>query len=343
MREELEESRKLSASYLPCPKKRGKFFNPHIKNIRRRLWDYLLWQSGKYDKENTLPKAPMDFCYPNPAALVDDKGSWVRWINHSSFYLSYQGVRFFTDPIFSKRCSPVKFVGPRRLHDPCVSEEDLIAADYVLISHDHYDHLDKSSVLEIIKANPFVFFIVPEGVKKRFFKWGITNVIEVSWWESHEFYVKKDLKIRITAVPSQHFSGRGLFDGNSTLWCGYVVQFFHGLALDKQFYFVGDTGYNPFDFQSIGQAFGEMDLSLIPIGTYIPFTFMSPVHICPTKAVAIHQEVKSKLSVGMHWRTFKLSDEGLMQPPYDLYLAMKDANLDPLAFRVLDPGQCINW
>ena len=108
-------------------------------------------------------------------------------------------------------------------------------------------------------------------------------------------------------------------------------------------YFVGDTGYNPYDFKNIGEVFGSIDLSLIPIGTYLPYSFMAPVHICPEKAVKIHMEVGSKLSVGMHWKTFKLSEEKQHQPPFDLYQNMLENDLDPLSFRAIDPGQSINW
>ena len=343
MNEELDFTEKAIINHQPCPKKHGRYINPYITNTRRRWIDYLIWQSGKYDHENMRPMPPKDFLYPNPEAIVELKQPIVSWINHSSFHIDYQGINFYTDPIFSKRCSPFGFLGPKRRHQNPLSLKDLKEVDFVLISHNHYDHLDKSTVIEILKNNPNVTFIVPQGLKPWFFNLGCMHVIELSWWESQEVKISESLKVRFISVPSQHFSGRGLFDGNKTLWCGFVVQFYEDLELKKQFYFVGDTGYNKHDFKAIGETFGGVDLCLIPIGTYIPYTFMSPVHICPVKSVAIHQEVKSKLSIGMHWKTFKLSDEGQMQPPYDLFLAMKEANLDPETFRVLLPGQRINW
>lgn len=343
MNEELEFVEKAIISHQPCPKKHGRYINPHIDNIRRRWVDYLIWQSGKYDHENMRPMPPKDFLYPNPAIIFDEQQPAVSWLNHSSFHLQYQGINFYTDPIFSQRCSPFRFFGPKRRHQPPLPLKDLKEVDFVLISHNHYDHLDKPTVLEILKNNPHVTFVVPQGLKQWFFNLGCMHVIELAWWESQEIKISDVLKVRFISVPSQHFSGRGLFDGNKTLWCGFVVQFYEDLELRKQFYFVGDTGYNEQDFKVIGETFGGFDLSLIPIGTYIPYTFMSPVHICPVKSVAIHQEVKSKLSIGMHWKTFKLSDERQMQPPYDLFLAMKEANLDPETFRVLHPGQRINW
>jgi len=343
MFQEIEEEDLLS--YLnPCPKQKGRFINPYIKNIKRRLFDFFMWQAGKYKNETLLAAPPKGFSYPNPNEFLDQTKPSVSWINHSSFFFSYQGVNFLTDPvIYTQRCSPVSFIGPKRLHEPAISIEKLRTIDFVLISHDHYDHLDKKTILMISKLAKDVTFIVPEGVKKWFKKLNIHNVVELSWWDTAEFEILKGFKFKCTAVPSQHFSGRGLFDKNKTLWCGYALQFFEKQILQKQLYFVGDTGYNEIDFQVIGRFFGSFDLSLIPIGTYIPYSFMSPVHICPYKAVNIHQDVNSKLSIGMHWRTFKLSEEGTFQPPYDLYLAMKEANLDPLTFRVLEPGQEINW
>lgn len=343
MHDELEGVTSASCNNFACPFEDGRYKNPHISNIRRRFWDFLLWQTGKYDHENFRTSPPEGFRYPNPRELVNPALPQVTWMNHSTFHVNYKGVHFLTDPIWSQRCSPVTFFGPKRLHHPPVEIAHLPNIDLVLISHDHYDHLDKSSILDIIRKSPNVIFVIPEGVGKWFKKHNIQHFIELSWWRYTELKFSNEIQLRVTAVPCQHFSGRGLFNKNTTLWCGFVIQFFEKSTLRKQFYFVGDTGYNEHDFINIGKNFGYFDLSLIPIGTYIPFTFMSPVHICPNKAVTIHQEVHSKLSIGMHWKTFCLSDEDLQQPPYDLYLAMKEINLDPLNFRVVDPGQCINW
>lgn len=343
MRKNLLESKKTPSYHLSCPIKAGRYKNPHIENIRRRLWDFLLWQAGRYDHENFRTLPPRGFHYPNPVKEVDYSSPVVSWMNHSSFHINYKGLNILTDPIWSERCSPFSFFGPKRLHHPPLEIESLPDIDVVLISHDHYDHLDKASIRDIVSKSPRVLFIIPEGVGKWFKKQKIYNFIELAWWQTKEVHFSSDLKLSITGVPCQHFSGRGIFNKNKTLWCGFVVKFFEKEELTKQLYFVGDTGYNPHDFVNIGKEFGYFDLSLIPIGTYIPFTFMSPVHICPNKAVMIHQEVNSKLSIGMHWKTFCLSDEDTEQPPYDLYLAMKELNLDPLTFRVLHPGQKINW
>lgn len=341
----MEEGRSLPEQsgivHSKCPKKGSRFKNPHIKDIKRGLWDYFLWAMGKFKEKEFIKLVPSNFSYPNPKLLDLGKPS-VMWVNHSTFLISYKGVKIVTDPILSERCSPFSFFGPKRLHKPPFEIEALEDLSLVLISHDHYDHLDKVSIEKIYRKNPNVLFIVPEGVKKWFTRRGIENVRELSWWENTSVSFGK-VNLEVTSVPSQHFSGRSLFSTNKTLWCGFVVKISENAESCKKMYFVGDTGYNPNDFKSIGDVFKGFDLSLIPIGTYVPYAFMSPVHICPEKAVKIHQEVHSKLSIGMHWKTFKLSEENLDQPPFDLHSNMEKANLNPLAFRVLEPGQKINW
>ena len=169
--------------------------------------------------------------------------------------------------------------------------------------------------------------------------------MELSWWESRSVTQLEypDIGLKVTAVPTQHFSGRGLFNKNKTLWVGYVIEFTTNNSELKRLYFVGDTGYNDKDFKEIGKTFKKMDLSLIPIGAYIPKKFMSPVHIGPSKAVQIHQETRSQLSLGMHWKTFHLSEEGKDQPPYDLYCELKRKKIPLKQFRTLNIGQTINW
>lgn len=323
----------------------GRYVNPHIEDTKRTLKDFLLWQLGYYNDPELPAEPPPSFAYPNPIAEHAPEKPHIAWINHSSFYVSCHGINLLTDPIFSSRCSPVAFVGPKRAHPPAIELEMLPPIHMVLISHNHYDHLDERSVKRIHARNPDVLFAVPRGVKRWFERRGIKNVIELSWWEAATIQMphEKDVSIRIRGVPTQHFSGRGLFDTDATLWCGFVVDFFGSHKLPKRLYFCGDTGYNEHDFKEIGNVCGGMDLSLIPVGTYVPKQFMSPVHIGPEEATAIHQDVRSHLSVGMHWKTFRLSGEQTHQPPYDLFLSMKEKELEPLTFRILEPGQIINW
>lgn len=333
----------------PYLKKNRRFINPHIQNIRRGLWDVILWKTGYYDDPHEVPllqKAPASFTYPLPPAPFNPELPSAMWINHSTTLIQIDGINILTDPIWSDRCSPFSFLGPKRRHEPSVKLEELPIIDYVLISHNHYDHLDRKSVLALHALYPEITWFVPTGVKRWFTKLGISQVIECAWWEEG-FVVSKrnpEVSLRATAVPAQHFSGRGGTDLNRTLWAGWVVEVHRaeGKAL-KRLYFVGDTGYNPYDFKQIGEHWKEMDLSLIPIGTYVPKAFMSPVHIGPVDSVKIHSEVHSKLSLGIHWKTFNLSDEASNRPPYDLFLEMQKAGLDPRTFLGLEPGTPINW
>lgn len=312
-----------------------KFNNSHQKTELRGLGHFLLWCLGFYNDNKRLEPPPKDFIYPNPSQSVNPLEPVVTWVNHSTFIITIGGKTILTDPIWSKRASPLKEMGPKRKHPPQPLLEVIPKIDFVIISHDHYDHLDQETVKKIHKLHPDAIWLVPLGVKKiiqDFFE--CAQIYELKWWQSESFG-----DLTFTAVPAQHFSGRGICDKNHTLWMGCVVE----QKLGKKFYFVGDTGYNPFDFKEIGTQFGEIDLGLIPIGTYTPVRFMRPVHINPKEAVMIHQEIHSKLSVGGHWKTFCLSEEPMDRPPFDLYHALIEAKLPVENFRVLNPGQSINW
>lgn len=333
------------AQFQQCPKKGKRYVNPHKEKLHRSLFYLILWKIGYYEDKHLQVHAPADFVYPEPKEEFSSGEPQVMWINHNTFLITIDGVTILTDPIWGKRASPLSFFGPKRRHEPPFPIESLPKIDYVLLSHNHYDHLDRYTVKKLHKMNPLITWVVPMGVGKWFRKRKIENVIEMNWWDEHEFYDEAHpfTRLTITGVPSQHFSGRHGWDLNQTLWLGFVVECKRKGGEDKRFYYVGDTGYNSFDFKSIGKKWDSMDLSLIPIGTYVPRGFMSPVHIEPDHSVCIHREVNSKLSVAMHWKTFNLSDEGLSQPPYDLFLALNKQNVCPSTFRVLDPGMAINW
>lgn len=319
------------------------FINPHIKNQRRGLKEFFLWKVGYYDDEEPLEKEPSSFCFPKNKGIVSASQPSVRWVNHCTFLLNIGGLHVLTDPIWSDRCSPFKFVGPKRMHPPGISLAGLPKIDIVLISHNHYDHLDKKTVLALSRLFPQIIWFVPKGVKQWFDRLEISPVYELGWWEERDLSpVNTNTSFKLTAVPAQHFSGRGLFDRNCSLWVGWVLEC-EIAGEKKKCYFAGDTGYNSFDFVSIGERFGSIDLSMIPIGTYRPSAFMHDVHIDPVESVRIHQEVGSRLSIGMHWKTFHLSEEPIHRPPYDLYLALQRAQVDPSQFLLLDPGEGVNW
>lgn len=322
-----------------------RYKNPYSKRQKRTFFHVLLWFLGYY-KDDELPPLPSDFVFPNPQEEIDPLKPTLSWINHSTFLVKVDSFTFLTDPIWSARCSPFSFMGPKRHIDPPFSLASLSNVDFVVLSHDHYDHLDHETVLKLDDLFPHLIWVVPIGVKAWFKKHlpskDLNEVVELKWHETFTFK-RNEESISFTSVPAQHFSGRFPFQFNKTLWMGCVVESKKGNEKSKHLYFAGDTGYNETDFKAIGQKYGPFDLSLIPIGAYQPRGFMSPVHINPKEAVLIHKDVKSILSLGSHFGTFKLSDEELTRPPFDLYLALKEKGVDWKSFRVLNPGQVINW
>jgi N-acyl-phosphatidylethanolamine-hydrolysing phospholipase D len=312
-------------------KRHGRFINPYVEDRKHNLWDVICWHFGYYDEPPAYP--PPDFSYPaKPPSFIPTQPSAV-WIGHSTYLIQIDGITFLTDPHLTTYCAPIPIRSLRRRHNPGLEIDELPPIDVILLSHDHYDHLDKKSINLLQRRHPNITCLVPHGLAKWFRRQGIKNVFEMNWGETHQ-----NPRFRATAVPAQHFSGRSLWDNNRTLWCGYVVE-----CKGKTFYFVGDTGYNPYDFKEIGNRWPSIDLTLIPIGAYAPRRFMKAIHISPEEAVQLHSDVRSRLSLGMHWKTFWLSDEPLELPPYDLFLAMKERQLPFETFLPIEPGLHVNW
>ena len=314
-------------------RRRGKYLNPHRKDLKRNLWNVILWFCGCYNEPDRVKKPPEDFMFPLELEPVQEGDPSLVWVGHSTFLIQVGGVHFLTDPVFGSYCSPVPIGALKRIEPAAITIENLPTIDCVLVSHNHYDHLEEESVYLLNQRFPDLTWVVAEGLKYWFHKRGIKNVVELGWGEDVE--VKE---VRLTAVPAQHFSGRGIFDKNRTLWCGFIGEY-----RKKTFYFVGDTGYNPVQFKEIGERWPSIDLSMIPIGTYVPKRFMGPVHISPAEAVQIHRDVGSQLSIGMHWNTFILSEEDPKMPPYDLFLAMQKQQVPLKTFLPITQGIKINW
>ena len=250
----------------------------------------------------------------------------ITFVNHSTFLIQYAGINILTDPIWSFRCSPFQFAGPNRMRPPGVKFEDLPPIDLVLLSHNHYDHFDTNTNKDLIKRDK-PHFVVPLGMKKSVNKLGAKQVDQIDWHEKLTFK-----NISITSAPANHFTSRGLFDRDTTLWCGYILQFGN-----HKLYFVGDTGYGP-NFKEVGEQYGPMDISLIPIGAYKPEWFMGPIHISPKQAIDVHHDIKSKQSIAMHFGTFPLADDGQGTAEKELIKAMEASNLDPELFIIPDEG-----
>jgi L-ascorbate metabolism protein UlaG (beta-lactamase superfamily) len=252
----------------------------------------------------------------------------VMWVGHSTLLLNHSELTIMTDPQFSGRASPLLFMGPKRVTPPPFDIADLPRIDVVVISHNHYDHLDEASISEIAKTQPNVEFLVPLGLKSLLEEWGAKNVTELDWWQQ-----MKHKGVTIQPTPVQHWSKRTFFDRNKTLWSGWMIQW-----NDFAFYFAGDAGYSS-DFQETVKKLGKPDLAAIPIGAYEPRDFMKSAHINPDEAVKVFSDLGAKYAIGIHWGTFKLTMEPMNEPPNRLKNALKVACPDRKFFRTLKHGE----
>jgi N-acyl-phosphatidylethanolamine-hydrolysing phospholipase D len=323
------------------------FKNNYLATVEKSFGDFLRWQADRV-ANNLPPKAQT--ATPVQAADVAFIASnaknrsamqpAVTWVGHATSLVQASGLNVLTDPVFSDRASPVQFAGPKRAQPPGLALAQLPKIDVVLISHNHYDHLDKNSVLSLSQqAGGAPLFIVPLGIKPWMEALGVTNVQEMDWWDS--FAVGE---VEFVFTPVQHWSARGTGDRSQTLWGGWSV-----FGPDFHWYFSGDTGYSA-DFVDTQLRFadrhtvakgGGFDLALIAVGAYEPRWFMKEQHVNPAEAVQIHQDLKAKRSIGVHWGTFELTDEPLDQPPKDLAVARKSANLADDDFALLAVGQTL--
>jgi N-acyl-phosphatidylethanolamine-hydrolysing phospholipase D len=213
-------------------------------------------------------------------------------------------LTFLTDPTWSKTASPVRFAGPRRFVEPGIALDALPPIDFVLISHNHYDHLDTGTLREIARRHPEARFFVPLGNGDLLREEGIEQVDEFDWGQD---LVLGD--VRVYCLPAQHWSRRGLRDARKALWASWAVT-----SRERRFYFAGDAGFSE-DFARIGAALGPFDLAALPIGAYLPVKMMRPWHLNPEEAVQAGIDLRARRLVGIHFGTFDLSDEPLDEPP----------------------------
>ena len=263
-----------------------------------------------------------------------DSGStdYMVWIGHATYLINKDNLTILTDPVFSKRASPVRFAGPKRLIPPAISIDKLPKIDVITVSHNHYDHLDLRSLKKIYKANPNAIFLVPKGDKRRLERRGIENVKEFLWWEEIDINGSK-----FTFTPVQHWSARGIADRNKSLWGGWFME-----LKTESIYHAGDTGYSD-DFIETKKRLGSPSLSLIPVGAYAPRWFMKTNHVNPPEAIQVALDLESKRNFGMHWGTFQLTDEEIMEPPELLKQSLNELGLSEEFFRVLQPGQVVEF
>ncbi len=261
-----------------------------------------------------------------------DSGStdYMVWIGHATYLINKDNLTILTDPVFSKRASPVRFAGPKRLIPPAIPIDKLPKIDVITVSHNHYDHLDLRSLKKIYKANPNAIFLVPKGDKRRLKRRGIENVIEFLWWEEIEIKGSK-----FTFTPVQHWSARGIADRNKSLWGGWFMN-----LKTETIYHAGDTGYSK-DFIETKKRLGSPSISLIPVGAYAPRWFMKTNHVNPPEAIQIAIDLESERNFGMHWGTFQLTDEEILEPPKLLKESLRDQGLPDNFFNILRPGQIV--
>ena len=278
----------------------------------------------KYD-QSEQNGFPVEISEQNEISTFSDS---VMWIGQSTILLNYKNLTVLTDPQFSNRASPLFFGGPKRVTPTPFEIEDLPNIDIVLISHNHYDHLDRSSIRDLIKHQPSIKFLVPLGLGQTLYKWGVVDVTELDWWQAINLH-----EVEIQPSPVKHWSSRSLLDRNSSLWAGWMIKWD-----DFSFYFAGDSGYSS-DFKETAKRLGNPTLAAIPIGAYEPRDFMKAAHMNPEEAVKVFEDLQAKYGVAIHWGTFKLTTERMDEPPERLLRSLKDQRIPYDKFRALSHGE----
>jgi N-acyl-phosphatidylethanolamine-hydrolysing phospholipase D len=252
----------------------------------------------------------------------------VTWVGHATLLVQMDHVSFLTDPIWSETASPVSFLGPRRFVAPGLALDDLPPIDFVVVSHNHYDHLDLPSLVELAERDPETRFFVPLANAELLRENGITNVEELDWGET-----RRHGDVVVHCLPSQHWSQRGVGDQRRSLWSSWAVT-----GPQRRFYFAGDTGYFE-GFARIGAAHGPFDLAAVPIGAYEPAAMMKASHLDPEEAVQATLDLGARQALAIHYGTFDLSDEPLAEPPRRFRAAAEASSLGSAGAWVLRIGE----
>jgi N-acyl-phosphatidylethanolamine-hydrolysing phospholipase D len=313
----------------------GRFFNL-CERSARGFSDVLRWKLGLGPKEalarplrpllnGTVPRKPADL---DRIHKPDPTGIQLTWIGHASFLLQAAGRNLLIDPVFAEHCAPLPLPSLRRISAPGLRLEELPGIDAVVITHSHYDHLERSSIERFAAS---ARFFAPSGVGQILRSWGAKQVTEASWMETIACG-----SITLRCLPSRHFSARTLWDRNRTLWCGWRIETPDGRAVHH----LGDTGYATF-YAELAAQVGPPELALIPIGAYRPRWMMSPVHVDPSEAVQLHRDLGARASLAMHWGAFQLADEPPHEPPVLLAEAAREAGLAEGEFRCAAVGETV--
>jgi N-acyl-phosphatidylethanolamine-hydrolysing phospholipase D len=302
---------------------------PHPEKGSFWKWKFEQWRQGRPQAPErgwTFPVQRPDGAFIKSNRSVDT----LTWIGHASFLLQLEGLNILTDPHLTDRASPVRFAGPKRVVEPALDFPDLPHIDIVVISHNHYDHMDQETLVQLAAqpGGPPRYY-VGLGLKRWFEARGIDSAVELDWWDNR---VIDGLTIHF--VPTQHWSRRTLWDENRTLWGGWIIE-----SRNFRFFHAGDAGYSR-DFADVGRRFAPIDLAALPVGGYAPRWFMQINHMDPDEAVAAHRDLGARFSVGMHWGTFAdLTDEPLDEPPKRLEHALRRARISSEDFFLMRHGE----
>jgi N-acyl-phosphatidylethanolamine-hydrolysing phospholipase D len=305
----------------------GSFRNPWPDSEPHGWRDVLRWTGER--RRQTRVETPAQGTFPMSSPVISyprasDTTFAATWIGHSTVLLQFGGLNLLTDPVFSQRAFPVQWMGPRRVMNPALPIDAPPPLDIVMLSHNHYDHLDKPAVKRIARAHPRTTWIVPLGLGAYIRRWGVREIIELDWWQQAVLNA-----FRVTATPARHFSARRIGDRNRSLWCGFAFE-----VEGKRAYIAGDTAYHP-EFGEVGARCGPFDFVMIPIGAYDPRWFMRIVHVDPEEAVHIYEDLIAPyadkpppLMLGIHWGTFRLTDEPMDEPPRRTVARWRDGGLN---------------
>lgn len=320
----------------------GTFRNPWPDSEPHGTMDVLRWVRDR--RGMTRAPTPLRGSFPTTTPILSQPRAGsaeytATWVGHATILLQMGGLNVLTDPMFSERAFPMQWLGPRRVMAPALSINALPPIDVVLLSHSHYDHLDKPAVKQIARAHTHATWVVPLGLARYVRGWGAQEIIELDWWQAVETH-----GLRATATPARHFSARRLGDRNKSLWCGYALE-----MNGKRAYFAGDTAYHP-EFGEIGSKCGPFALAMMPVGAYNPRWFMERVHMDPeesvqafTDIVSAHVDAPLPLMLGVHWGTFRLTDEPMDEPPRRTRDRWRAVGLDESRLWIAKFGETHDW
>ena len=306
----------------------GKRFHNLEPKPHKGLYRLFKWQLSRAPQPDWIDQ-PGPAQPPAIAERVTGADLHVTYINHATLLIQQHGLNILTDPLWSERASPFQLIGPKRHHPPGLSLEQLPPIDLILVSHNHYDHLDLFSLRQLAERFPLAKVVTGLGNGGLIGECGFPDVIELDWWQS----LPLNEQLSLHAVPVQHWSARARHDTNRSLWLGFVLDSAEGPLL-----FPGDSGLGP-EFKLIHQRFGPLRFAALPIGAYAPRWFMRDNHMNPDDAVQAHQQLASQCSMAIHFGTFNLSDEEQFAPPQELAKALAEREVSANEFRPPKPGE----